>query len=176
MRYNFDLQETEAEEGQTLMPTSSPSSSSTPTDELKWLPLQNHPVFSTAVDGGGSSSSSSSSFPMPKNLMAWDGASRLYFWDSVKQCLHRISIRLADPDPSSILAASPSKVMQPDVQLTFVVNKISINKSGSALLLVGSDGLSVMYLYGRTSTKDGSTICRYGHNYGLKRSILLNMD
>ncbi|KAL7214788.1 hypothetical protein ACSBR1_027050 [Camellia fascicularis] len=162
MRYNFDLQETEAEEQQTLKPTSSPSSSSTPTGELKWLPLQNHPIFSTAVDGGGSSSSSSSSssFPMPKNLMAWDGASRLYFWDSIKQCLHRISIRLADPDPSSILAASPSKVMQPDVQLTFVVNKISINKSGSALLLVGSDGLSVMYLYGRTSTKDGSTICR----------------
>lgn len=92
--------------------------------------------------------------------MAWDGASRLYFWDSVKKCLHRISIRLGEPDPTSVLADSPSKVLQADVQLNFVVDRISINRNGSALLLAGSDGLCIMYLYGRTSTTDNTIICR----------------
>lgn len=92
--------------------------------------------------------------------MAWDGASRLYFWDSVKKCIHRISIRLGEPDPTSVLADSPSKVLQADVQLNFVVDRISINRNGSALLLAGSDGLCIMYLYGRTSTTDNTIICR----------------
>ncbi|KAJ0044390.1 hypothetical protein Pint_06486 [Pistacia integerrima] len=96
-----------------------------------------------------------------KNLVAWDGASRLYYWNSNKGCLHRISIRLGEPDPTSIIAASPSKVLQPDVKLNFEVNRISINRNGSALLLAGSDGLCVMYLYGRTCTTDSNTlVCR----------------
>ncbi|KAK4359261.1 hypothetical protein RND71_021490 [Anisodus tanguticus] len=82
MRYNFDQSETE---------------------EVEWLPLQQHPVFS-APDRDGAAST------MPKNLLAWDGASHLYFWDSYKSCLHRVSVRLGDPDTTSILAASPSKV------------------------------------------------------------------
>lgn len=41
-----------------------------------------------------------------------------------------------------------------------MVNKISINSDGSALLLAGSDGLCVMYLYGRNVTEDRTTICR----------------
>ncbi|XP_057476370.1 nuclear pore complex protein NUP88-like [Actinidia eriantha] len=152
MRDNFDLPETDAGERQNL----TPPSSSTPKDEVQWLPLQNHPVFA-AVDGGAARSDA---FRAPKNLLACDGASRLYCWDSHRQCLHRISIRLGDPDQSSVLAASPSKVLQADVRLPFVVNKISINRNGSAILLAGSDGLCVMYLYGRASTNDGATICR----------------
>ncbi|GFZ15003.1 nuclear pore complex protein-like protein [Actinidia rufa] len=152
MRENFDLPVTYAGERQNL----TPPSSSTTKDEVQWLPLQNHPVFA-AVDGGDARSDA---FRAPKNLLACDGASRLYCWDSHKQCLHRISIRLGDPDQSSVLAASPSKVLQADVRLPFVVNKISINRNGSAILLAGSDGLCVMYLYGRASMNDGATICR----------------
>ncbi|XWS65854.1 hypothetical protein CRYUN_Cryun05aG0149700 [Craigia yunnanensis] len=51
-------------------------------------------------------------------------------------------------------------VLRADIELNFVVNKISINRIGSALLLAGSDDLCVMYLYGRTSTKDNTIICR----------------
>lgn len=51
--------------------------------------------------------------------------------------------------------------MQADVKLNFEVNRISINRNGSALLLVGSDRLCVMYLYGRTCRSDNKTIiCR----------------
>ncbi|KAH7839365.1 hypothetical protein Vadar_003240 [Vaccinium darrowii] len=138
-----------------------PSLSSNPElDEVKWLPLQNHPVFSSTT--ASCASVNSSTFRMPTNFLAWDGSSRLYFWDPDKQCLHRISIRLGDPDPSSVLAASPSKVLRADVRLKFVVSKVSINRNGSALLLAGPDGLSVVYLYGCTSTIDGSgpSICR----------------
>jgi len=47
------------------------------------------------------------------------------------------------------------------VQLNSEVQRISINRNGSALFLVGLDCLYVMYLYGRTSTKENTIICRY---------------
>lgn len=53
------------------------------------------------------------------------------------------------------------QVLQADMQLDFEVQRISINRNGSALFLVGLDGLYVMYLYGRTSTKENTVICRY---------------
>lgn len=109
MRFNFDLNETQAEQGR----------SSTPKDEVEWVPLQNHPVFTS----GTSPAEESPTLPAgPTNLLAWDGASRLYFWDSQKRCLNRISIRLGDPEPNSVLAASPSKVTflsQPSFSLFF---------------------------------------------------------
>lgn len=77
-------------------------------EDIEWLPLQHHPVFSTPPDRDRDRDSST--FTVPKNLLAWDGASRLYFWDSYKTCLHRLSVRLGEPDPTSLLAASPSKV------------------------------------------------------------------
>ncbi|KAJ0102764.1 hypothetical protein Patl1_06594 [Pistacia atlantica] len=148
MRFNFDFSEANTDSRRSL----------TPKEELEWSPLQSHPVFSAAY---GDSSTGKESSGTPKNLVAWDGASRLYYWNSNKGCLHRISIRLGEPDPTSIIAASPSKVLQPDVKLNFEVNRISINRNGSALLLAGSDGLCVMYLYGRTCTTDSNTlVCR----------------
>nr|XP_016455215.1 PREDICTED: nuclear pore complex protein NUP88-like isoform X2 [Nicotiana tabacum] len=159
MRYNFDLSEPreadDADDGGRQSAT--PTSASTPKEELEWLPLQNHPVFCAPSRDGAAHSSN---FTMPKNLFAWDGASRLYFWDSYKSCLHRLSVRLGEPDRTSVLAASPSKVLQADMQLDFEVQRISINRNGSALFLVGLDGLYVMYLYGRTSTKENTVICR----------------
>ncbi|KAK2634980.1 hypothetical protein Ddye_029772 [Dipteronia dyeriana] len=150
MRFNFDLPESNSESHRSI----------TPKEEVKWLPLQNHPVFSSSAaddgsrNGGGAGGAS-------RNLVAWDGASRLYYWNSIKRCLHRISIRLGEPDPTSIIAASPSKVLQADVKLNIEVDRISINRNGSALLLSGPDGLYVMYLYGRTCNEDKNTIvCR----------------
>ncbi|CAK7325851.1 unnamed protein product [Dovyalis caffra] len=149
MRFNFELTEPNLD--------SSPRKSPTPKEDIQWVPLQNHPLFtssaSTSPEGDGSPQP-------PSNLLAWDGASRLYYWDSNLRCLHRISIRLGDPEPSSVLAALPSKVLHTDVEVNFKVNKISINRNGSALLLSGANGLCVMYLYGRSSDKDNSIICR----------------
>ncbi|XP_021769174.1 nuclear pore complex protein NUP88-like [Chenopodium quinoa] len=162
MRFNFDIAESSNEKNQqkskTLALSSSPSSS-TPTDkQLQWLPLQDHPVFSSFAAFGGGVSSPENRFAM--NLMAWDGSSRIYYWDSEKDCLHRLSVRLGEPEPTSVAAASPSKVLQTDIELDYHVTKISINRNGSALLLAGSDCICVMYLYGCTSAKDGSSICR----------------
>ena len=84
-------------------PSPSPSRSQTPKEEVEWVPLPKHPLFT--AHGGATTAAAS------RNLLAWDGASRLYFWDSNKRCLHRLSLRLGDPDPSSVLAASPSKVL-----------------------------------------------------------------
>lgn len=53
------------------------------------------------------------------------------------------------------------QALEADVPLNFVVNRISINRNGSAILLAGSDGLRVMYLYGRSSMQVNTTICRY---------------
>ncbi|OVA02682.1 Nucleoporin Nup88 [Macleaya cordata] len=170
MRFNFDIstktekveeEEEEEEEHRALTPATPPK------EEVEWIPLHRHPLFTTTTSSRSSSSSATdssdhrtSSSSYGGNLLAWDGASRLYFWDPHKQCLHRLSIRLGDPDPTSVFASSSSKVLQPDAQLHFVVNNISINRNGSAMLLSGPDGLCVMYLYGRTSTKDSTIICR----------------
>ncbi|KAK1409351.1 hypothetical protein QVD17_35877 [Tagetes erecta] len=155
MRFNFDIPETNTKEA--LTPQSqhsqSPSSTTPGNDDVEWLLLHNHPVFSTAT-------SSSINVQRKRNLMAWDGASRLYYWDVNTQLLHRISLRFGEPDPSSVLAASPSKVLRTDVELDFMVDSISINRHGSALLLEGLNGLRVMYLYGRSSSKDSAVICR----------------
>lgn len=51
--------------------------------------------------------------------------------------------------------------MQPDLQLAFSVNKVSINKSGSAVILAGADGICVMYLFGRASVIQDNVICRF---------------
>ncbi|KAI3799969.1 hypothetical protein L1987_35275 [Smallanthus sonchifolius] len=149
MRFNFDVPESSNEEA--LIPLS-PSSSTPGNDEVEWLSLQNHPIFSSPW--------ASNNVPRKRNLMAWDGASRLYYWDTNTQSLHRISLRFGEPDPTSVLAASPSKVLRADVELDFTVDRITINRHGSALLLEGSNGLRVMYLYGRSSSKDSAVICR----------------
>ncbi|CAO2833366.1 unnamed protein product [Amaranthus hypochondriacus] len=164
MRFNFEMPETSIEDDETdhksksLIPFSSPSSS-TPNDKLQWLPLQDNPFFSSSTaqySGVGESSDNR----CRTNFMAWDGASRIYFWDSENKCLHRFSVRLGEPEPTSVLAATPSKVLQPDIELDFHVTKVSINRNGSALLLIGSHGMCAMYLYGCTSGKDNSMICR----------------
>jgi nuclear pore complex protein Nup88 len=105
MRFNFDL--TEANSNIDGRQSLTPSSPATPAEEVQWLPLQNHPLFAAA---GGFAGPSFSSSKMVKNLLAWDGASRLYIWDSQKRCLHRISVKLGEPYAGSILAATPSKV------------------------------------------------------------------
>uniref|UniRef100_A0A6M2EPA1 Nucleoporin Nup88 n=1 Tax=Populus davidiana TaxID=266767 RepID=A0A6M2EPA1_9ROSI len=150
MRFNFELTEPD--------PESSSRKSLTPKEDILWVPLQNHPLFTSSTSTSTSLEGDAAPQP-PSNLLAWDGASRLYYWDSNLRCLHRISIGLGDPDPTSVLAASPSKVLQTDVEINFEVNKISINRNGSALLLSGAYGLCVMYLYGRSSSKDDSIIC-----------------
>lgn len=52
-------------------------------------------------------------------------------------------------------------MLQADVVPDFDVQKISINRNGTAMLLSGSERLCVMYLYGRTSKQDVNLICRF---------------
>lgn len=105
MKYSFNLHETNTEQGR----------SSTPKDEVEWVPLRDHPAFTSAARAAPESTPA----PVTRNLLAWDGASRLYFWDSENLCLHRISIRLGEPEPTSVLAAVPSKVTL-SLKLSFV--------------------------------------------------------
>ncbi|KAK9683516.1 hypothetical protein RND81_10G147100 [Saponaria officinalis] len=173
MKFNFDIPETSYNNGDkstekkenknvnkndNQLSILSPSSS-TPKDELRWVPLQEHPVFTSTGESSAAVDSSARRW-FPRNLIAWDEASRIYFWDSELDCLHRISIRLGEPDPTSVVAAFPSKVLEADIEIDFVVDKISINKNGSALLLGSSDGIHVLFFNGRTSAKDNSIICR----------------
>jgi hypothetical protein len=97
MRFNFDVYDRDIEQRRSV----------TPKDEVEWVPLQNHPIFTPT---SATADHASTTAALPRNLVAWDGASRIYFWDLDKQCLHRISIRLGEPQPTSVLAASPTKV------------------------------------------------------------------
>ncbi|KAF9599136.1 hypothetical protein IFM89_035415 [Coptis chinensis] len=119
----------------------------------EWYPLQSHPTIlsNKSIDASHS-----------KNIISWDGSSsRLYLWDQTKHSLHRLTVRLGEPEPTSVIASYPSKVLQADVKLDFVVDTISVNRNGSAMLLSGSHALSVMFLYGTTSDGDNNTlICR----------------
>ncbi|KAK6933019.1 Nucleoporin Nup88 [Dillenia turbinata] len=164
MKFDFNLSE----------PNPNPKSpfSPSPKDNLEWLPLQSHPVFTTITTTTTTTStasttaeidSSTTTCQMPKNLISWDGTSRLYFWDSNNCLLHQISIRLGEPEATSVIAASPSKVLRPDMEIKFTVNKIAVNGNGSALLLAGSDGLCVMYLYRRNSSTHSGITCRTIH-------------
>lgn len=98
MRLNFDIDAKNTDK----------NSSSAPKEKVEWVPLHSHPILS-AGDVGATYSTTSHTL---RNLLTWDGASRLYFWDYNKQCLHRISLRLGEPEPTSVLAASPSKVIR----------------------------------------------------------------
>lgn len=91
MKYNFEI-------------TDPSRRTLTPKDDVQWVPLKCHPLFTPSAVNDGDA-------PAPRNLLAWDGSSRLYFWDSTKRCLHRISIRLGEPEPTSVLAAYLSKVL-----------------------------------------------------------------
>ncbi|KAL9254108.1 Nuclear pore complex protein NUP88-like protein [Drosera capensis] len=175
MRFNFDISD-DTDDQPKPKPTRKPLSSLTPltpptpqtiptpslippspqTQHLQWLPLQDHPVFSQPSQGGAESGGER----MGRNLMAWDGVSRVYKWDNGEGCLHRVSVRLGEPDERSVIAGVPAKVLKPDQELDFVVNKISVNRNGSAVILAGSNGLCVMNLFGHTSKKDGSILCR----------------
>jgi len=101
MRFNFDS--LEADDGSRR--------SLTPKEEVQWVPLQNHPVFASAASSAVGNTETEASSRAQSNLLAWDGASKLYYWDPDKQCLHRISIRLGEPESTSVTAASPSKVI-----------------------------------------------------------------
>uniref|UniRef100_A0A2P2MCA1 Uncharacterized protein n=1 Tax=Rhizophora mucronata TaxID=61149 RepID=A0A2P2MCA1_RHIMU len=100
MRYNFEVNNEQNQD--------SSRQSLTPNEGVQWVPLQTHPVFTSAATAEAEDGDNAGRSP-PRNLVAWDGASQLYFWDSSKHCLHRISIRLGEPEPTSVLAASPSK-------------------------------------------------------------------
>lgn len=95
MRFNFELTDSNVDPSRQSL---------TPKEEVQWVPLNSHPLFTSLDDGDAAAQA-------PRNLLAWDGSSRLYYWDSRKHCLHRISIRLGEPEPTSVQAATPSKVL-----------------------------------------------------------------
>ncbi|KAJ6317784.1 hypothetical protein OIU76_013343 [Salix suchowensis] len=117
-------------------PDSSSRKSLTPKEDIQWVPLQNHPLFASSGEDTAPRS--------PSNLLAW--AALLDFTIGTQT--------------SDVLAASISnEVLQTAVEINFEVNKISINMNGSAMPLSGTNGLCVMYLYGRSSGKDNAIVC-----------------
>ncbi|KAK1271146.1 hypothetical protein QJS04_geneDACA007532 [Acorus gramineus] len=121
----------------------------------EWVPLLKHPIFHTRTPPSGS---------QQRNLSAWDGSSRLYLWDPDSHLLHLLPVRFTDeyPNVPSIIESSPSssKVLRPDVRISFEVHRISVNRNGSALFLYGPARLYVMYLHQRKPSYDGAVICR----------------
>jgi nuclear pore complex protein Nup88 len=107
----------------TVEPSYSPTP--TPKEELEWFPLPKHPLFTTTT--------TATSGDVSRNLLAFDEVNnRLYFWDSNNNCLHRLSLRLGDPDPTSVLAASPSKVLLSFLLLLpFAFFKLGFCRSGN---------------------------------------------
>ncbi|KAJ4763430.1 Nuclear pore complex protein NUP88 [Rhynchospora pubera] len=133
---------------------------------IEWVPLATHPVFASLRDshpglefnpgsGGG-------------RLVAWDAVvSRLYLWDPSIRGIHSLSVRLQDSqdgsepwDLVSVEAAVPSEILVPSVQITHEVHQISVNRDGSALLIAGSDKLTVISIFDKTSTNGETVICR----------------
>ncbi|KAG9459171.1 hypothetical protein H6P81_003679 [Aristolochia fimbriata] len=127
-------------------------------DKFEWVQLPDHPIFSTRL------SNVASSLEKACNLATWhEPTSRLYLWDSNKLCIHRFLLRFDEDefnDHSQIFAAAPAKTLHPDIHVEFMVYNIAINRTGTSLVLVGSGRLYVMHLHKRTSTKNGSDICR----------------
>ncbi|KAF5452333.1 hypothetical protein F2P56_027341 [Juglans regia] len=62
----------------------------------------------------------------------------------------------SESEPTFVLAASTSKVLQGNRQLNLMVHKISINRNGSTLVIVGSERLHIMYFYGHNYSKGGN--------------------
>ncbi|KAK6121889.1 hypothetical protein DH2020_044363 [Rehmannia glutinosa] len=112
-------------------PTPSPSNSTTKA-ELQWFPLQNHPLFSSAT---------ASAVPCLRRKSASES--------------HGVGWSF-----SALFLGFKQEVLQAKMPLSFEVNKISINRDGSAMLLVGLEGLRFMHLYGHSSPEENTIICR----------------
>ncbi|KAJ0966402.1 hypothetical protein J5N97_027540 [Dioscorea zingiberensis] len=145
----------------------------------EWLPLPKHPVFSRHLAGDVAEKDGSSNVrTKSKNLAAWHSASsRLYLWDPVSCCVHRLSLRFSSDDPAIIEAAFPSEKLMPDTKLLSDVHHLALNVDGSSLLLIGPDVLSFMNLHDRTYADDDTIVCRnflvgpqiyFGCNNGLQ--------
>ncbi|KMZ74235.1 hypothetical protein ZOSMA_132G00080 [Zostera marina] len=150
------------------------TATSTKSFNLEWVPLSNHPVFLDHHRNSTKTTTATSSEPQPArfginrgNLAVWDSvSSRLYLWDTDGKRLHRLSVRFGDPDDSdgtpSIQAACPSEVFLMDISTDSDIQHISLNRECSVMLLLGSDGLFIMYVFDRVrvSSDDDSIICR----------------
>ncbi|KAJ3698486.1 hypothetical protein LUZ61_002191 [Rhynchospora tenuis] len=134
---------------------------------LEWVPLATHPVFASLRDSHPSLDFNPGSGGGGR-LVAWDAVtSRLYIWDPTMRAIHSLSVRLQDSedgsetwDPVSVEAAVPSETLVPSVQITHEVHQISLNKDGSSLLIAGSDKLTVISIFDKTSTNGETVICR----------------
>ncbi|KAG0465238.1 hypothetical protein HPP92_019402 [Vanilla planifolia] len=132
----------------------------------EWVPLEKHALFRSGTGGMSpviaAADTDGPSYSFLRNLLAWDANScRLYLWDAQSRCVHRLVVRFCDQvssssSPSSsfavLEAASPSEKLVTDIEINYTVHHISLNTSGSTLLLIGSEGLSVIYLYEQSCT------------------------
>eukprot|EP01018_Ginkgo_biloba_P033890 Gb_40787 [translate_table: standard] len=95
-----------------------------------WIDLQSHPLFNNTQLQY--SHEDSTSFPpgtprLRLNLIAWDGSTRLFLWNSNQQCLHLVDIRCSDPDADTIQATSRFKVFL--VLMDVTVSQIASSSS-----------------------------------------------
>ncbi|XP_078175519.1 nuclear pore complex protein-like protein isoform X2 [Carex rostrata] len=132
---------------------------------IEWVPFATHPVFASVRNSQPSSDFKPGS---GSSLVAWDVVrSRFYLWDPAIRRIHRLSVRLQDSDDGSetldqvsVEAAVPSETLVPSIQITHEVCQISLNIDGSSLLIAGSDKLTLINIFDKTTTNGETVICR----------------
>ncbi|MCO5546612.1 hypothetical protein L7F22_000042 [Adiantum nelumboides] len=125
--------------------------------------LSKNPVFTKLAISSSLSSSarqseaSSPTWRIPFNLVAFDGSSRLFLWNSSDRVLHAVEIEQPDSaDISAELSASlfskkTYKTFQPLQDVDFSVRFITFNRAGWSLLLTGDHALLMVDLTSQVS-------------------------
>lgn len=131
----------------------------------QWVDLQSHPIFNKAQLRADTVDDPSSSFArvvsrLPLNLMAWDGFSRLFVWNSTQQCLHSIDIRCSHPYADTIQASTRVKTLRPNMKVNFPVRYLAISRTGQSVVLASDGNVMVLYLNDRIASTADDGLCR----------------
>lgn len=136
-------------------------------EEEQWVDLQSHPIFNKAqlfphtVDDYSSSSSFVHVISrLPLNLMAWDGYSRLFVWNTAQQCLHSIDIRCSQPHEETIQASTWVKTLRPNMKVNVPVRYLAIGRTGQSVVLASDGSIMVLYLNDRIASPADDGLCR----------------
>ncbi|KAI5056693.1 hypothetical protein GOP47_0028511 [Adiantum capillus-veneris] len=117
--------------------------------------LSKNPVFKKLDLSSSSarpSGASSSTWRIPLNLIAFDGSSRLFLWNSADRVLHAVDIDQPDSAEfsseasNSLFAKKTYKTFQPLLNVDFAVRFITFNRAGWSLLLAGDHAIVVVDL------------------------------
>ncbi|XP_024531584.1 nuclear pore complex protein NUP88-like isoform X1 [Selaginella moellendorffii] len=89
----------------------------------------------------------------PLNLLAYDGAGRIFMWDLERRLLHSLQIEdsTLDDQSESLYAASESKTLKLSTDVSFAVRSLKLNRTGELLLLAGERALMFVSVVSQAS-------------------------